>query len=977
MKNPLLKTLVPVSAVIIAVLFLISPILSLVNPGQVPSVANAQTQCTSFTDPGKIPAATLINFDDLPNASVIADHYRPTFGVSFEDGPLTRGIIYGNEPDKAHSRPNVASNDAIPPGTSEGVPMFITFDEPKTDVGFYVGNGENAQLIALMTAYDASGAMLCQMRLANVPEPHTAFMGLNDPDGRILYVTLDYGKTTLSESIDDLYFAPRRGIPPTRTPMPTWTPVPTSTPIPGPSPTPTAVVPMYAYSPVMMPYAPFLFSGDLSIHGIEISQGIQCFNTSSGLATCPDNSMPVVNKKDTTARVYLKYSSIPGGSRTNVPVRLWIRAANVWYQFDASGKATGSIDQTKSENANIYFNVNFNSSVVVDFYAVIDPNDVYAETNETNNRYPASGYLTLTFRPRKDMTIVGQRLRYHPAGYSGEQYAGGWAVNGGGGDWFNQILPIRNNGINYVVNSGYLDWTTSLGSGDGQHSLISSLNAQWILQNALGWWFGYGPYTGANHVYGWAPAAGYSGGHADMPIYPHAGGFGVVGIGSDAPGTNTDNPGSGALIFGHELVHDYNVFHTNTADACGSNDPNSNFPYSNSSIQEVGFNPMTGKIYNPLLTQDLMSYCPSGGSKQGWIAPFTWNTMFNALHPVTNANQAETNSQPYVMHATAAAESLVVNATVYNPDYNPAVPGTLGELYRTEGGEAYSLPAGDYSIVLRNVDGAELASYPFIVDFLSEYGPDPGAHSGTEGDPPFPPEPTTKVDVSFIVPWMDGTYSVSLEHLGNVLDQRVVSPNPPQVLITSPTGAETWKQGETHEVSWQGLDLDGDPLVYTLLYSSNGGADWTILAPNLTTTSYAVVVNSMAGGSDVRFRVVVTDGINTAVDETDQAITIPNQAPVPTIFNPANGSYTPPGGLVLLSGSAMDMEDGSLSDGSLVWSSDRQGELGIGSSVPLNTLESGPHIITLTATDSYGISAHTSMLINIAYPIYSPLVGRK
>jgi hypothetical protein len=976
-KNPLLKILLPISAVIIAVLFLLSPIMSLISPGQVPSVASAQQQCISFTDPGKIPAATLINFDDLLDGTVIGDHYRPTFGVSFVDMQQAQVKTYGGAPENAHSRPNVAINDPFPGGSNAGVPIVINFDEPKTDVGFYVGNGQGAQLTALMTAYDVTGAIICQMRQFPVPIAHTTFMGLSDPDGRIVTVSLDYGQNEIAESIDDLYFAPRRGIPPTRTPMPTWTPVPTSTPLPGPSPTPTAVVPMYSYSPVMMPYAPLLFSGDLSIHGIEITQGIQCFDPSNGLAACPNNSMPVVNKKDTTARVYLKYSSANGGSRTNVPVRLYIRAANVWYQFDASGKATGSIDQTKSENANIYFNVNFSGAVSVDFYAVVDPNNAYVETNEANNRYPAAGYITLTFQPRRDMTIVGERLRYHPAGYSGPQYAGGWAVNGGGSDWLNQILPIRNNAINYVVASGYLDWTTSLGSGDGQHSLISALDWMWIKQNAFAWWFGTGVFTGARHVYGWAPAAGYSGGHADMPVYPHAGGFGVVGIGSDAPGTNTDNPASGALIFGHELVHDYNIYHTNTADACGSNDGNSNFPYSNSSIQEVGFNPMTGKIYNPSLTHDLMSYCPSGGSRQGWIAPFTWNTMFNKLVPVLNANLADTNSQPYVMHSTAAAESLAVNVTVYNPDMKPAVPGTLGALYRTGGGEAYSLPAGDYAIVLRNVNGAELASYPFIVDFNSEYGPDPGAHAGPEGDPPFPPDPNTKVDVSFIVPWMDGTYSVSLEHQGNVFDQRVVSSNPPQVLITSPTGAEIWKQGETHDVSWQGLDLDGNPLVYDLLYSNNGGLDWALLQGGLTSTSYAVDVNSMAGGSDVRFRVVATDGINTAVDETDQAITIPNQPPVPTIFNPRNGSYTLPGGLVLLSGSAMDMEDGTLPDGSLVWSSNRQGELGIGPSLPLNSLALGQHIITLTATDSYGISAHTSVVIYIAHQIYTPLVENK
>jgi hypothetical protein len=976
MKNPYVKTFLFVIPVILALLFFTLPALSMNNPRQINSVVSAQQACTSFTDPANIPAATLINFDDLPDASVIGDHYRPTFGVAFEDGQLTRAITYGLAPDKAHSRPNVAINDPVPPGDSAGVPMRISFDEPKTHVGFYVGNGDNAQITALLTAYDASGAVLCEMRLPNVPDPHTAFMGLYDPDGRIVSVSLDYGNSLLSESIDDLYFAPRRGIPPTRTPMPTWTPVPTSTPLPGPSPTPTSVVPMYAYTAPLAPVIPIHFTPDLSIHGIEITQGIQCFDPSKGLASCPNNSLQVVDQKGTTARIYLKYSSFVGGNMSNVPVRLFIRAAGVWYQANASGKATGAIDQTQPDSANIYFNVNFASPVVVDFYAVVDPDNIIPESNEGNNRYPASGYLSLTFQPRSTMKIVGQRLYYHPVGYTGAQYASGWAVNGGGADWFNQILPLRNNGINYVVKSGYLDWSSTLSTADGQHNLIKALNAQWILENAFSWWFS-GAFTGANHVYGWAPSAGYSGGHADMPVYPHAGGFGVVGIGSDSPGTNVDDPGSGALIFAHELTHDYNVYHTNTADACGSNDSNSDFPYSNSSIQEVGFNPFTGKIYNPSNTQDLMSYCPSGGSKLGWIAPFTWNKMFNDLGLNRYSDQPATNTQPYIMHATAAAESLVVNATVYNPDLNPPIPGALGELYRTEGGEAISLPAGDYAIELRNVDGAALASYPFIVSFQSEYGPDPGAHSGVEGNPPFPPDPTSQVDVSFIVPWVDGTYSVALVHQGNLLDQRMVSSNPPQVLITSPTAAETWKQGETHTISWQGLDLDGDPLVYTLFYSNDGGANWILLQGNLTASSYAVDVNSMAGGSDVRFRVVATDGLNTAVDETDQAITIPNQPPVPAIFNPTSGSYTIPGGLVVLQGSAMDMEDGSLPDGSLVWSSDRQGELGTGSSLAINSLESGTHLITLTATDSYGITAQTSVVIHIAYPIYTPFVGRQ
>ncbi len=99
--------------------------------------------------------------------------------------------------------------------------------------------------------------------------------------------------------------------------------------------------------------------------------------------------------------------------------------------------------------------------------------------------------------------------------------------------------------------------------------------------------------------------------------------------------------------------------------------------------------------------------------------------------------------------------------------------------------------------------------------------------------------------------------------------------------------------------------------------------------------------------------------------------------PVPAIINPSNGSYTIPGGLIVLMVTDMDMEDGSLPDSNLVWSSDRQGELGVGPSVALNTLESGTHIITLIATDSYGISVMAHVQINIAYPLFTPLVGRK
>jgi hypothetical protein len=941
--------------------------------------AKAQATCTNIKSPTEIPAPILINFDDMASAAVIGDHYRPSFGVRFENDATAQATIDGTDPASAHSSPNVASNNPVSPDTSSGVPMTIDFDSPKTHVALYIGHGDSEQITALFRAYDVQGAIVCEQRYPVVPQPVNGFVGFYDPEGRIVRVTLDYFTSLLPETIDDLYFAPGPGIAPTRTPRPTWTPVPSATPTPGPTATPTPIVPVFAYHPIQSYTIIPLPNPDLSIFGIEITQGIQCFDTSKGLTTCANNSLPVVNKKDTTARIYLKYSSLLGFSGLpNVPVRLHIFANGVEYIGNATGKATTTLNQGNHDDAEIYFNVNFTNDVQVGFYAEVDPQDIIAETNESNNRYPSSGLINLTFHRANPMTIVGQRLYYHPSGYSGANYAGGWAVNGGAADWYEQVLPTRNNGINYYVKSGYLNWTQDLSSGDAQHNLIKTLNAQWILENAFSFWFS-GAFTGATHVYGWAPNAGYSGGHADMPIYPHAGGLGVVGIGTDRPGTDTDNPGGGALIFGHELTHDYNVLHTNTVDSCGSNDSASDFPYGSSSIQEFGFNPYTGKIYNPSNTHDLMSYCPANGSKQGWIAPFTWNKMYNDL-ALAAAQSSQNTARPMTLYTTEAAQSLVVNATIFNPVTNPAVPGKLDDLYKTEGGVAYTLPAGDYAVELRDMNDKALSSQSFIVDFESEYTAGNASHGGephAPGDaPPFPPTPTDKVDVSFIIPWVDGTTSVALVHLGQTIDERPVSANPPQVLITSPGGAEAWNAGESHALQWQGLDLDGDPLTYTVSYSVNGGSTWILLAGELTTPTYTVNVDDMAGGSDVRFRVIATDGVNTGVDETDQAISIPNKPPQVTILNPAPHAHIPVGGVAVLQGYGTDMEDGPLPDSALTWSSDRQGTLGIGPSLPLNNLLPGWHTLTLTGVDSNGIATSTTVKVYIGVAVYVPLAVR-
>jgi uncharacterized repeat protein (TIGR01451 family) len=720
-----------------------------------------------------------------------------------------------------------------------------------------------------------------------------------------------------------------------------------------------------SYKPILTSPIQVFLQRDLSIFGIEITQGIQCFDTSKGLASCTDNSLPVVGKKDTTARIYLKCASIllGGCTLTSVPVRLHIFANGVEYIANATGKATPSINQATHDAAEIYFNVNFSNDVAVSFYAEVDPSNAISESSETNNRYPASGTIDLNFRKRTTLNIVGQRLRYHPSGYGGQQYAGGTAVNGVAASWFSQVLPLRNNGINYSIASGYKDWTTNLGTGDGQHALIQSLNVQWILQNAFSWLFGTGSLTGARHVYGWAPSAGYSGGHADMPVYPHAGGLGVVGIGSDAPGADTDNPGSGTLIFGHELTHDYNVKHTNTADSCGSSDSTTDFPYANSSIQEFGFNPLTGKIYDPATTQDLMSYCPSGGSKQGWISPFTWNRMFNNLS-LAALSTAVAPSATYT-------NTLVVNATISNPALGPET-GQFGDLHKVDASAPLTtVPGGAYSVELRN-GATTLISQTFNVSFQSEYAAgNPLLRFNAVGSA----APTPAANVSFVIPWAEGTTSIVLLHGTTVLDTREVSAGAPSVLITSPAAPVSWPAGSTQTLAWSGADPDGDALHYSVFYS-NDGSEWELLASGLTGTSFDLNIDALAGGANTRFRVVATDGVNVGFDETNAPISVPDKLPVAAIGEPGAGRVLAPGDLLVASGMGSDLEDGMLPDEALSWSSDRQGVLGSGPSLAINTLQPGLHIITLTVHDSDGQTASAAVPVFIGARVTLPLMRR-
>ena len=80
--------------------------------------------------------------------------------------------------------------------------------------------------------------------------------------------------------------------------------------------------------------------------------------------------------------------------------------------------------------------------------------------------------------------------------------------------------------------------------------------------------------------------------------------------------------------------------------------------------------------------------------------------------------------------------------------------------------------------------------------------------------------------------------------------------------------------------------------------------------------------------------------------------------------------------MIVLQGTGQDLEDGTLPDENLTWSSNKQGGLGSGPSLGMNSLQPGLHIITLTATDSFGAKSSSTVQVFIGYRTYSPSVSK-
>jgi hypothetical protein len=308
--------------------------------------------------------------------------------------------------------------------------------------------------------------------------------------------------------------------------------------------------------------------------------------------------------------------------------------------------------------------------------------------------------------------------------------------------------------------------------------------------------------------------------------------------------------------------------------------------------------------------------------------------------------------------ATTTAEHLVVMATILTP--TDVI--TLNTFYRLPNSEDLATsPPGDYHIRLLDAGNGLLADHAITPYFSPETDEPEGS-------------------IAEMVPWITGTHKIVITHGTAALITRTVSASTPAVTITSPNGGENLSSGNV-TVNWTASDADGDPLTFSIDYSRDGGATWESVSGQITTTQATLDLGLLPGTTQGKFRVWVSDGVNTSNDASDGTFSVGFKLPEIVSIEPISGTTYVLSQTVTFEGVAFDVEDGLLGDTQLQWSSSLQGALGTGGMLQTTGLITGTHVITLQATDHHANSVAAITVITVvgeptAWQVYLPVVLR-
>jgi len=423
-------------------------------------------------------------------------------------------------------------------------------------------------------------------------------------------------------------------------------------------------------------------------------------------------------------------------------------------------------------------------------------------------------------------------------------------------------------------------------------------------------------------------------------------------------GWDPDGVSFGDWYGGHEIGHTFGRYHAEYCGATGG----ASYPYpggrispttdpwTNTTLYGIDWSLPTPLIVTPDWT-DVMTYC-----SYEWVSNFTYNGIYSRMiaeKPVLKS-QIQAYKAQGVEYLALFGQIVTSTNTV-----------TLSTFYRVP--DAFDVFGrdinGPYHIKLLGASDAVLADYNF------------SPRGSPETDDPV-------MALSEYVPWITGTQKIVIASATQALVTRTVSAHVPTITLIAPTGGITLT-GSTVNASWTASDADNDPLTFSIDYSRDGGVTWTPLSSQITTTAATLNLDLLPGSTQGKFRVWVSDGVNTAFAETTGTFSVSNKSPQITSVSPVSGTTYVVSQTISFAATTFDPEDGPLPDDHIQWSSSIDGALGTGALLQLDTLSIGTHIITVTATDNQ--SAQTTQTFTVvvgpeveagSYQVFLPVIRR-
>lgn len=228
------------------------------------------------------------------------------------------------------------------------------------------------------------------------------------------------------------------------------------------------------------------------------------------------------------------------------------------------------------------------------------------------------------------------------------------------------------------------------------------------------------------------------------------------------------------------------------------------------------------------------------------------------------------------------------------------------------------------------------------------------------------------------VPFTEDTRQliISSDFSDQIIFSRTVSVTPPIIRDVTVSKVPMRAGEDLQEVTWQANDPDNDTLTYRVLYSKDNKQTWKLIAANLQDRRFRIPTAHLGqtiDGQESYFRIVANDGVLEASGEST-GFQVGNSPPAAVILSPLHGATYQPGQMVTLHGLGQDIEDGTISDEGLQWSSNRDGIIGRGRMVQVQTLTQGKHILTLRVVDSSGRVNEMRTEIHIGDYKAAPLV---